>query len=503
MYKRTALTLMAVLPVTFGLPAQAQTGKDVTIVIAESPQVIEPCESSLYGVGIIVKQNVNETLTELNPATGESLPRLATGWERVDDATWRFHLREGVKFHDGTDFDAEAAAYSIKRTMDQNLKCMTRGKFFTPGSFEPKVVDAHTLDIVTDPAQPILPTLMTTMAIVSPKTPMGEASQHPVGTGPYEFDSWSQGQRVVLKRFDGYWGETPEIETATYIFRNDSAVQAAMVETGEADLAPSIAVQDATNPETDFSYPNSETTRIRIGMDQPPLTDVRVRKALNLAVDRQAFVGTILGKDVQPASQLVVPSTSGYNPEMSPWAYDPEEAKKLLAEAKADGVPVEAEIRMVGRTNLFPNVNEVLQALVQMWQQVGLNVNLQMVDRAAALEMGARPFPTDRPPTLLTDQHNNDMGDASFTVVYKYSSQGAQSDTSNPELDKMIEAAARADGTERKELFEDAFQFITEEVVPDVMLFHMVGYARVSPRLEFEPTIATNSELQLSQIKFK
>src|SRR3546814_16706268 len=85
-----------------------------------------------------------------------------------------------------------------------------------------------------------------------------------------------------------------------------------MVATGEADIAPSIAVQDATDPGTDFSYPNSETTRIRIGPDQAPLNDVRVRKALTLAVDRQAFIGSILSKEEVPASQHVVPTPSGY-----------------------------------------------------------------------------------------------------------------------------------------------------------------------------------------------
>src|SRR3546814_6596482 len=140
-----------------------------------------------------------------------------------------------------------------------------------------------------------------------------------------------------------------------------------MVATGEADIAPSIAVQDATDPGTDFSYPNAETTRIRIGTTQAPLNDVRVRKALNLAVDRQAFIGSILSKEVVPASQLVVPTTSGYNADLKPWEYDLDKAKALIEEARADGVPVDQEIRLIGRLNLFPNVTEVLEALTQMW----------------------------------------------------------------------------------------------------------------------------------------
>src|SRR5690606_502429 len=118
----------------------------------------------------------------------------------------------------------------------------------------------------------------------------------------------------------------------------ESAVRAAMVQTGEADLAPAIASQDATNPETDFSYFDSETTRFRIDATVPPLDDVRVRQALNLAVDREGLRGSIFSADVLPASQLVTPAISGYNPDLQVWEYDVEEAKRLIEEARADGV---------------------------------------------------------------------------------------------------------------------------------------------------------------------
>jgi peptide/nickel transport system substrate-binding protein len=275
-----------------------------------------------------------------------------------------------------------------------------------------------------------------------------------------------------------------------------------MVQTGEADIAPSIAVQDATDPKTDFSYPNGETTRIRIGTDQAPLNDIRVREALNYAVDRNAFIGSVLSKDVRPASQLVVASTNGYNSDLKPWPYDLEKAKSLVKEARAAGVPVDKEIRMIGRQNLFPNVNEVLEALTQMWQAAGLNIKLQMVERTQALQLGTKPYTVDRPPTLITDQHNNDMGDASFTVVYKYSSSGPQSDSSVPKLDETIKEANAADGQKRTDLFKEAFRTIAQDVVPDVMLFHMAGYSRVASRVNFRPSIATNSELQLAKITF-
>ncbi len=477
--------------------------RSVTIVLPEALQTVEPCQSAVSTVGRVIKQNVTETLTELDPDTGTIKPRLATSWERLNDDTWSLKLREGVKFHDGAPFNADAVIYSINRTMDTALTCMVRNKFFGKVKFSFKVVDPYTLNITTDPAQPILPTVLSTMTITSPNTKMGEASRKPAGTGPYAMTTWDPGQKIVLDRFDGYWGEKPDVERATYVWRTESAVQAAMVSAGEADIAPTIAIQDANNPATDFAFPNSETSRIRIGSDQAPLNDARVRKALNLAINREAFRGSILSKDVIPASQLVVPAINGYNPDLKPWPFDPAEAKRLLAAAKADGVPVDKEIRLISRTNIFPNVTETMEALTQMWGDVGLNVKLQMLEVAQVLKLGTKPYAPDRQPTLVIDQHDNNTGDASFTILYKYSSDGAQSDSNDPEVDRLIKEGTASVNPKRRELYEQAFARIQQVVIPDVMLFHMVGYTRVNPRLIFRPTIATNSELQLAQIKFK
>src|SRR5690606_37835690 len=151
------------------------------------------------------------------------------------------------------------------------------------------------------------------------------------------------------------------VEQATYLFRSDSAVAAAMVEAGEADIVPAIAVQDATNKDTDFAYPNSETTSLRIDTRQAPLDDRRIREAMNLAIDRQAMLGTLFPEQAQIATQLVVPTTIGYNADIPAWPYDPEKAKKLVAEAKADGVPVDTQIRIIGRNGQYPNATEAME----------------------------------------------------------------------------------------------------------------------------------------------
>lgn len=476
--------------------------KTVTVVLSEEPDIVDPCESSRSNIGRIVKQNITETLTEIDPKDGSITPRLATAWEQVDELTWRFTLREGVKFHDGSDFNAENAVIAINRTLNPNQDCEVRLKFFGNIKLMPTAVDTYTLEVKTETPQPILPTLMGTMTITGPKTEEAKGTQNPVGTGPYKFVSWTPGQEVVLERFDGYWGDKPEAEGARYIWRNESAVRAAMVATGEADIAPNIALQDATDPKMDFSYFNSETSRLRIDLTRAPLDDIRVRQALNYAIDREAMRGTIFSKDVVPSTNLVVPSISGHNPDLKVWPYDPAKAKELLAAAKADGVPVDNEITILGRLGIYPNATEAMEATHAMLQEAGFNVKLQMVEVNQWVDIFTRPYAEDRGPVLQQAQHDNNSGDAVFTVFFKYGCEGPQSTICDKEIDRLIAEASAATGDKRRELWQALFRRLHEDIVPDVMMFHMVGYTRINPRLDFTPSLSTNSELQISQIKF-
>ncbi len=488
------------LSVATSVSAQDRT---VTVVLSEEPDVIDPCESTRSNVGRIVKQNIAETLIEIDPKDGSIKPRLATSWEQIDNLTWRFKLREGIKFHDGSDFNAAAAVTSINRTLNPTQDCEIRLKFFGNIKVTPTAVDATTLEVKTDTPQPILPALMGTMAIAGPNTQAEKGTRNPVGTGPYKFKSWTPGQDVVIERFEGYWGDKPQVEGARYIWRSESAVRAAMVETGEADIAPNIALQDATDKSLDFSYFNSETSRLRIDMTQAPLDDIRVRKAMNYAIDLEALRGSIFSDGVVPMTQIVVPSINGHNPALKPWPYDPAEAKRLLAEAKADGVAVDTEILMRGRLGMYPNATEAMEAMHAMLTDVGFNVKLKMVEVSQWVESYTRPYAEDRGPVLQQGQHDNNNGDAVFSVFFKYGCEGPQSTTCDEQVDAGITAASAATGDERRKLWQEVMRRLHEDIVPDVQMFHMVGFSRISKRLDFTPSISMNSELQIAQIRFK
>lgn len=497
-----AVLASALVATAVGGPALAQDGdRSVTIVLSVEPSTLEPCEAMSDAIGRVTLHNVVEPLVQRHPGTGQLEPGLATDWEQVDELTWRFDLREGVTFHDGTPFDAEAAKRSIDRSMNTNLTCMVRTKFFGDRTLDVSAVDDHTIDITTENPDPILPLLMTTHTMYAPSAPFDENTRDAVGTGPYTVAEWAPGQRIVLERYEDYWGEAPEVERAEYQWRSESSVRAAMVQQGEADLAPNIAIQDVTD-EIGRAYPNSETVRLNLDALKPPLDDIRIRAAINYAIDREALRGTVLSPDVMMATHLVLPQILGHNPDVEVLPYDPEVARALIEDAAADGVPVDTEIEFVGRTGHFPGVQDFQEAVTAMLLDVGLNVRLQWYEAAQKNRMQVKPFFEDRPPQIIVDQHDNNMGDASFTLYARWHSDGSFSRVSDPYLDWLIEHGMQSTGEERIWAFQKAHERIVEAVMADVMMVHMVGYAAVGPDIVFEPTLETNSAVRLSTIGF-
>jgi peptide/nickel transport system substrate-binding protein len=498
--RKTALLCALVMGTSLS-PVYAGSGP-IKVVLAEEADLLEPCMATRSNIGRIIMENVSETLTELDVRGGTGVqPRLAEKWEQNADGSWRFHLRQGVKFSDGTGFDAKDVKHSFDRIMSDKNACESR-RYFGGMTVTPTIVDDYTVDFKADPVQPILPLLLTLVTMVPEETPL-EFVREPVGTGPYKLSNWTPGQQIVLSARDDYWGAKPEVTEATYLFRADPAVRAAMVQAGEADLSPSISQVEATNPATDFSYLDSETVYLRIDHNIEPLNDLRIRQALNLAIDRQAFLGTLVPDSAILATAIVPPPTLGWNKDVKVPAFDPEAAKKLVEEAKADGVKVDTPITIIARSANFPNVTEIMEAIQQQLQEVGLKVELKFVEVAEHEQYYSKPFAEGRGPQLVAAMHDNSKGDPSFSMFFKYATDGTQSGFSDPKVDDLIKRASAAVGDERAKLWSELIAYLHDEVVADVLLFHMVGFSRVSERLDFKPTMATNSMLQLSEIKIK
>jgi len=496
------LLIGALLASTAVTPALAQAGTDITVVLSEELDLVEPCMATRSNIGRVIMQNISETLTELDVRGDKGLmPRLADSWEDKGDGTWQFKLRQGVTFSDGSAFDANDVKHSFDRVFSDKMTCES-ARYFADTDLTFTVIDDNTIDVKAEPAQPILPLLMSLVTIVPSETPM-EFVRDPIGTGPYVMSEWTAGQQIVLDRRADYWGAAPAVSKATYVFRSEPAVRAGMVAAGEADIAPQITEEVADNRDTDFTYPNSETVYLRIDQTVEPMGDIRVRKALNAAIEREAFIGTVLADGTELATAMVPPTTLGWNPDLEPPTYDREQAKAWLAEAAADGVNVKAPVEVIARTENFPHVTEVGEALVQMLNEVGFNATLRMVEVAEHEQYYSKPYPEGRPAQLVVAQHDNSRGDPVFSMYFKYHSNGTQSGVSDPKVDALIEKATAATGDERAALWSELFAYVHDEIVADALLFHMVGHSRVGSRLDFTPTIATNQQLQLSEISFK
>ncbi|MBN6051015.1 peptide ABC transporter substrate-binding protein [Nonomuraea sp. RK-328] len=473
--------------------------KAVRIVLPEEPPTLEPCDASLTATGRVTRANITEALTERDPGTGRLQPALATEWKQETPTEWTFTLRDGVKFHDGTAFDAKAAAFSIDRAVNSKIDCNVKGYVFGGIELTATAVDDSTLKVKTAKADPILPLRLSFVEIVPTTTSTTGKVREPVGTGPYKIGKWDTGRSLRLERFDGYWGKEPDFAAAEYMWRTEGSIRAAMVNSNEADVAIGLAPEDGAGRSA-VQFPNNETSYLRIDAAKPPLDDIRVRQAINYAIDKNGLVASVFAGLGKPAGQLVPAGVTGHSNAIQPWPYDMEQAKKLIAEAKADGVPTDTQITIIGRNGIYPKAAEAMEVVQNSLTEAGLKVKIQMLDVNAWLEYLLRPFVKDAGPTLLQAQHGNQAGDAAFTMGQIYGSKGAQSSYGTSELDDLISEAEQASDTERQAAFAKALEYQNKSIVRDAVMAHMTGIIALSDTVSYQPNAATNDEMRLAEM---
>jgi peptide/nickel transport system substrate-binding protein len=318
-------------------------------------------------------------------AVGEYVPKLATEWERVDDLTWRFTLREGVTFHNGEPWNAEAAKFSIDQAINPDLKVWHR---FATGSVlaAANVVDEFTVDIVTKTPNDNLPNILTAVDMVPPKhVGADQANQNtkPIGTGPFTFVSFTPRSELVLERNEDWWGDTPDIKNLTFRIIPERATRVAALEAGEVQVINSLAPEDLTRLKSaGAKIESSATTRtimIALRSDRGPLQNPKIRQAMNYAVNKEEIVAALLSGIAEPLAGPLSPTLPGALTNLGPYPYDPEKAKALLAEAGYAGEPITIAVG-AGR---YPNDDQVGLAVVDQLQKVGLKINFVATDFAS------------------------------------------------------------------------------------------------------------------------
>jgi oligopeptide transport system substrate-binding protein len=429
------------------------------------------------------------------------VPDIAESWEPSPDGkTYTFHLRQGVKFHNGREVKAADFKYSWERACDPatgsgtaatylgdivGAKDMLAGKTKEISGVE--VLDDYTLRVTIDaPKAYFLDNLAYPTAFVVDKANVESGNdwwREPNGTGPFKLKEWKTGQRLILERSQIYYGESAKLEQVVFNFLPYDPM--ALYETGQIDVVPVyLAYIDRVNDETSPLHQElavtPELSLYYIGFNtvQPPFDDVNVRRAFCLAVNKEPIVKVILRDMLSEADGILPPGMPGYNETLEGLNYDVETAKQLIAASKYGDVSNLPPITLTveGYGNSIPNY---LGAIIQEWQQnLGVEISVRQLETEDFLynlkqekdEMFMLGWIADYP-----DPHNF------FDILFHTGSENNIFEYSNPTLDALLDQAAiEQNRAIRLSMYQQAEQMVVNDA-PCLPLFHGINYILVQP----------------------
>lgn len=479
MRKVKALALAAALL----LPAWPALAQDSAITIARQVSTTAMDPGFLKEAATIV-DNIFDTLI-LRDKDMKLVPGLAESWTALDDTTWEFKLRKGVKFHDGEDFDAEAVKFTIDRIIDPAAKSPTLSYIRTVAGVD--VVDPFTVHIRTNGPDPLLPTRMSRYPtyIVPPayvrKVGNDVFAAKPVGTGPYKFVEFVPDQHVILEANPDYWRGAPSIKRVTWRAIPDGTARMTALVTGEVDLVENVPVDLVplvqSGPDADLVQVKNGGLTIYLGlvMKDRPLDNVKVRQALDAAIDRKGIVDNILQGMATPKGTMVGPADFGYR-DVPATPYDPAKAKALLAEA---GLPDGFTIKMQSTTRYMKD-GEVAQAIAQQFGDVGVKINQEVLDWSVYTQQ----VPRQGPIFMLAWGSTQTLdADAALYAILKTGE--PYSTASVPELDKLLDESRGIVDPAKREAVLDRIQAVAAEQVPLLPLYQEDLLYGKAKRVEF------------------
>lgn len=361
-----------------------EPSNDLIIAIGAEPENLDPLKM-MSSPAATISEHMVESLIYLD-VDGTLQPALAETWEPSEDGlAWDLKLREGVQFHDGTPFNAEAVKYNLDRFIgfeDPEKKAVFA--FLLGEVSEVEAVEEYLVRIhLNRPFAPIASHLSHSfISMHSPASlealPDGEYVDKPVGTGPFVFGSWDRGQQIVMAKNDNYWGGAPQLDSVTFKFVPEAGSRVMMLEAGEVHAIMAVPPTEISRLEGVDGIDVVRQTSVRViymgfNQERELFEDVRVRQALNYAIDKDALINTVFQGVGQPSSAPVVPAIFGYT-EVGPYEYNPEKARELLADAGyADGF----EITLFHPTGRYPQDATVAVAVQAMLAEVGVTAKLE------------------------------------------------------------------------------------------------------------------------------
>ncbi|MUV37966.1 Glutathione-binding protein GsiB [Lentibacillus sp. JNUCC-1] len=430
-----------------------------------------------------VGENLYETLTVLDE-NQEVQPGLAE-WEEVDETTWDFHIKEGVKFHDGNELDAEAVKVNFDRLVDEEVASPRAFLLEAAESWE--VVDDYTFRInLQYPYAPLLANLAHSgTAIMSPDTiekdyeqmeeggdPDAYINQNPAGTGPFKLKEWVPGDKIVLENFDEYWGDEAKLDTITFKVVSEQSSRIAELETGSSHIVDAIGPNNISRVEGAegvhvVQEPSVSLSYVGFNVQKEPFDDVKVRQAISMAIDKDEIIEGVYNGVGIPAIGPLAPPVFGYNEDVEGLDYNIEQAKELLAEAGyEDGF----------ETTIWTNDNEqrvdTAIAVQSQLKEIGIDVEIEELEWGAYLErtangehdmfiLGWSTVTADADYGMYPLFHSSAVGDP-----------GNRSFLKNDEIDEILdEARKETDPQERQALYTEAQEMLVE-LAPMLYIHH-------------------------------
>jgi peptide/nickel transport system substrate-binding protein len=472
------------------LPATAQ---QVTIALGSEPTTLDP-QLREDGGERAVNDNIYETLMARDP-NGNLVPGLAAGTPGlVDPQTWEIKLRPGIKFHNGESLNADAVVFSVKRIIDPKFNSEQISFFETIK--DAKKVDDLTLRIITKGPDPILLSRLYWMKIVPPGHAQdAKFAERPVGTGHYKFVRWNRGQDIILTVNNDYWGKKPAIKEVKYRFVEESGTRLAGLMAGEFDVITNLLPEFTGQVPQAIHILGLEHPIIILNADGGPTKDVRVRKALNYAVDKAALAEGLFEGFAQVAQgQLLSPSFFGFNKNVQAYPYDPEKAKALLAEAGATGSTVE----LIGTAGRWLKDRELVEAVAAYWQAVGIKAKVRIFEFNEYLN---RLFDRKTRADGIFVVSSNELLDADKSFSAYYRSGGIGSSNSDKELAALIDQArTETDVAKRAALYHQAVKRAYDQAY-FVWLLNIEDIYGVSARIKWPARV--DAKILVNEMKLK
>lgn len=469
--------------------AQAQPAGTLTIASPQDPGSWDPIDTFLVNWSAVAN-NVFDGLVA-RTSDLEIVPGLATEWEISEDGlTYRFTLREGVTFHNGEAFDADAVKFTFDRLLgEEGAAGPQRSNYDAIESVE--IIDPRTVELRLSRPDPVLLTKLAGYGamIVPPDYIAENGDEHfnnnPVGTGPFRMTGYTARDSVQLEAFEDFWGEGPLLANVNVRFITEPSTALAELQSGRIDMVipPSVPIGSLATIEAApnlsiVSVPGATVYSLRFKTDEGLTSDVRVRRALVMAVDRDTIVEAILQGEASAIASFQSAQTFGNDPELEPIPYDPEGAKALLEEA---GVQPGATLQMDVRGN-DATFNEVAQAVAAYLSAVGVTVNIQPYETNVLLN---DIIPAGRTGAMWQQAWGAWTFDYDNTAYLMYhTGERWNPYLSDPELDTLLESQRSiTDRAERERVLQEIAGYVAGEVL-EMPLYNINQVYAVSDRVQ-------------------